>query len=173
MRTPLVTMTALITLLCVGLATVQASARAGTPAHGSPRAGSAVQIGTARVSGLGTVLVRGNGRPLYVFQATTAAEPGCAACHKIWFPVLAPASGHARAVGGARQSLIGSVEDPVIRRRVLTYNGWPLYTYVLDKLPDIADGQGILMGGGYWRVLTAAGKVDTKTVSHGGGYVGS
>lgn len=170
---PRVTMTTLVTLLCVALATVQARARAGTPPHRSQRADPAVQIGTAKVSGLGTVLVRGNGRPLYVFQATTATEPGCAACHRIWFPVLAPAGGRARAAGAAKQSLIGSVEDPVIGRRVVTYNGWPLYTYVLDKLPDIANGQGILMGGGYWRVLTPAGKVDSRTVSHGGGYVGS
>jgi predicted lipoprotein with Yx(FWY)xxD motif len=138
-----------------------------------PTPNPSVQIGTAKVSGLGTVLVRNSGRPLYVFQATTPSHPGCAACHKIWFPVLSPTVGDAKAVGTAKQSLIGSVMDPVIGRRVVTYDGWPLYTYVLDKLPDIADGQGILMGGGYWRVLTPTGTVDRKTVSHGGGYVGS
>ena len=167
--------TALVTVLAVMLAATRASS-ARTPQFrpgSSTQARPAVKIATAKVSGLGTVLVRGDGQPLYAFQANTASQPGCSACHKIWFPLLSPARGSATAAGAARQPLIGSVMDPVIGKRVVTYDGWPLYTYVLDKLPDIANGQGILMGGGYWRVLTPAGKIDRKTVSHGGGYVGS
>ena len=167
-----VTLTAVV--MPLALAAAAAAASVGSRAYSRARKpNAAVQIATAKVSGLGTVLVRGSGQPLYVFEATGGAQPGCSACHKIWFPLLSPTSGHARAAGAAKQSLIGSVLDPVIGKRVVTYNGWPLYTYVLDKVPDIANGQGILMGGGYWRVLTPAGKVDSKTVSHGGGYVGS
>jgi predicted lipoprotein with Yx(FWY)xxD motif len=149
------------------------SASASAAAKHAKAAGSSVEIGTAKLGKLGTVLVRSGGRPLYVFQPNGRTHVACGGCQKIWFPLLAPAHGAARALGAARQSLIGSVRDPVIGKRVVTYDGWPLYTYVLDKVPDIANGQDILMGGGYWRVLTAAGKVDSAPATHGGGYVGS
>lgn len=167
--------TAAVGVLAAALVTgtAFAGATAAAAAKSSSQPSSAVRIGTAKVSGLGTVLVRGAGHPLYVFQATSTSIPGCAACKKIWFPLIAPATGVAKAVGGAKQSLIGSVKDPVNGKRVVTYDGWPLYTYVLDRVPDIANGQGILMGGGYWRVLTPAGKVNRTSVTHGGGYVGS
>jgi predicted lipoprotein with Yx(FWY)xxD motif len=153
-----------------GAGALSAAAGAAAP-HIKQAAG--VEIATAKLGTLGTVLVRPNGRPLYIFQPNSRTHVACGGCQKIWFPVLAPAHGAAKALGAAKQSLVGSVKDPVIGKRVVTYDGWPLYTYVLDKVPDIASGQDILMGGGYWRVLTPAGKVDSRPATHGGGYVGS
>jgi predicted lipoprotein with Yx(FWY)xxD motif len=148
-------------------------AEASAAAPHTRQAPAAVEIGAAKLGNLGTVLVRSGGRPLYIFEPNARTHVACGGCQKIWFPLLAPAHGAAKAFGAARQSLIGSVKDPVIGKRVVTYDGWPLYTYVLDKVPDIANGQDILMGGGYWRVLTPAGKVDSTPATHGGGYVGS
>jgi predicted lipoprotein with Yx(FWY)xxD motif len=149
-----------------------AASSAGASAGRTPQPSSSVEIGTARISKLGTVLVRGSGHALYVFEPS-GPRIACAACQKIWFPLIAPATGVAKAIGAAKQALIGSVKDPVIGKRVVTYDGWPLYTYVLDTAKSGATGQDIKMGGGYWRVLTSAGKIISTAVMHGVGDVGS
>ena len=43
--------------------------------------------------------------------------------------------------------------------RVVTYNHWPLYTYIVDKKPGQATGQALNLNGGLWYVLSPAGKV--------------
>jgi len=163
----------ILALAVASLAAATPFALATATATSAQRPNAAVEIGSAKIAPLGTVLVSGRGRPLYVFHPDGASRIACTPCQKIWFPLLAPATGVARAIGAARQSLIGSTRDPVIGRRVVTYDGWPLYTYVLDRRPGQADGQNIAMGGGHWRVLTPAGRVDSTPVSHGGGYAGS
>lgn len=151
------------------------AAVAGTAtAKGKRQPSSAVEVGTAKIAKLGTVLVRGSGHALYMFQPDGASKILCSAsCQKIWPPLYAPASGIAKAIDGAKQSLIGSVKNPINGRRVVTYRGWPLYTYVLDKKKDEAAGQNVALNGGYWWVLTRAGKINRTPTSHGGGYVGS
>lgn len=138
------------------------------------RPNSSVEVGTARIAKLGTVLVRGSGSVLYMFQPDAASKVVCnAACQKIWPPLVAPATGVAKAIDGARQSMIGSDRDPVNGKRIVTYDGWPLYTYVLDKHRGEASGQNVALNGGFWWVLTPAGKINRTPISHGGGYVGS
>jgi predicted lipoprotein with Yx(FWY)xxD motif len=149
-----------------------ATTSAGASSSRAQQPNSSVDVGTVKISELGSVLVRGTGHALYVFEPS-GPRIACAACQKIWFPLIAPASGVAKAIAGAKQSLIGSVKDPVIGKRVVTYDGWPLFTYVLDTAKNEATGQDIKMGGGYWRVLTPAGKVVSTAVTHGVGDVGS
>jgi predicted lipoprotein with Yx(FWY)xxD motif len=150
-----------------------ASSAAGARSGRAQQPNASVEVGTAKIAKLGTVLVRGTGHALYMFEPSGNVHVACAPCQKIWFPLIAPATGVAKAIGNAKQALIGSVEDPVIGKRVVTYDGWPLYTYVLDKTKDQAGGQDIAMGGGFWRVLTAAGKIIDTPGTHGVGDVGS
>ena len=159
---------AAMTLAAASVAVTAAGARAAR----AQQPNSSVEVGTAKIAKLGGVLVRGSGHALYVFQPSGPRE-ACAACGKIWLPLIAPATGVAKATGAARQGLIGSVKDPVIGKRVVTYDGWPLYTYVLDTTKNEATGQDIKMGGGYWRVLTSDGEVISTAVTHGVGDVGS
>jgi len=53
-------------------------------------------------------------------------------------------------IGTAKLGKLGEV--------LVTYNGWPLYTYTQDGSPDEDSGQNILLNGGYWWVLRADGK---------------
>jgi predicted lipoprotein with Yx(FWY)xxD motif len=159
---------ATVALAVVFVATTSAGASAGR----AQTPNSSIEVGTAKVAKLGTLLVRGSGHALYVFEPS-GPRIACAACQKIWFPLIAPATGVAKAIGAAKQAMIGSVKDPVIGKRVVTYDGWPLYTYVLDTAKSGATGQDIKMGGGYWRVLTPAGKIISTAVTHGVGDVGS
>lgn len=151
-----------------------AAAVAAGGAGGAQRPNASVEVGTAKIQQLGTVLVRGSGHALYIFHPDGASKVLCsAACQKIWPPFYAPASGVAKAIQGAKQSLIGSVRDPLNGRRIVTYDGWPLYTYVLDTHKDEASGQNVALSGGFWWVLTPAGKINRTPIWHGGGYAGS
>jgi len=134
----------------------------------------AVEIGTASVPKLGRVLVTGHGQVLYMFAPDGRSKVTCnAACQKIWPPDVAPRDGMAKAIRGAKQSLIGSDRNPVDGRRIVTYHGWPLYRYVLDKKPHEAEGQNVGLSGGFWWVLTPAGKVNQTPVPHGAYEEGS
>ena len=46
----------------------------------------------------------------------------------------------------------------------VTYNHWPLYTFVKDSGPGTAHGQGLMGFGGTWYVLNASG---SPVTSHG------
>jgi hypothetical protein len=54
--------------------------------------------------------------------------------------------------------LLGSDANP-IGGKVVTYNHWPLYTYVVDTKPGQATGQALNLNGELWYVLSPAGKV--------------
>ena len=43
--------------------------------------------------------------------------------------------------------------------RVITYQGWPLYTYLGDASPGHAAGQGKNDDGGYWYVMRPSGQI--------------
>ncbi len=153
-------------------ASAAGSAPASAAGSAARRPNSAVEVGTSKIGPLGTVLVRGSGRALYMFEPDLAHKITCSAsCQKIWPPFYAPSTGVAKAIDGAKQSLIGSDRDPINGRRVVTYDGWPLYTYVLDTKKGEATGQNIALNGGFWWVLTTAGKINRTPVSHGGGDV--
>src|SRR4029078_11623395 len=61
----------------------------------------------------------------------------------------------------AKQTLLGSDKNPS-GGRVVTYNRWPLYTYIADSKPGQATGQALDLNGGLWYVLSPYGKVITK-----------
>jgi predicted lipoprotein with Yx(FWY)xxD motif len=48
--------------------------------------------------------------------------------------------------------LLGTAPDPG-GGRVVTYHGWPLYTYLGNASPGHAAGQGKNDDGGYWYVM--------------------
>lgn len=129
------------------------SSPAGAP---EPPAASTVAL---RNSQLGQILVDGNGKTLYLFEADKPNTSNCYGdCATVWPPLIA--SGMPVAGAGVNQSLLtttkrkdGSVE--------VVYNGHPLYYFVTDKQAGDTTGQGISSFGADWYVLSAAGtKVD-------------
>ncbi len=119
-----------------------------------------VRIGSKRLKGLGTVLVNAAGKTLYVFWPDKHKRITCfEECAEIWPPVFLMGKQQPSAAGAVRQSLLGSVSDASVGGRVVTYAGWPLYTYVTDSGPGVALGQAIKLNGGLWYVITPAGKV--------------
>jgi predicted lipoprotein with Yx(FWY)xxD motif len=116
-----------------------------------------VTVKTAKVKGLGTILVNSKGFVLYVFAPDKAKRVTCkGTCASVWPPLKV--SGKETAGGSAKASLLGADKNPS-GGKVVTYAHWPLYTYAGDSKPGQASGQDINSTGGLWYVITPAGKV--------------
>jgi predicted lipoprotein with Yx(FWY)xxD motif len=128
----------------------------------STSAATSVKLSTKTISGLGPVLVNAQGRTLYMFTPDNHAKVTClSSCASIWPPAKLASGQKATAGGEAKGSLLGSDPDPE-GGDVVTYAGWPLYTYAADSEAGTADGQGVSANGGLWYVLAPSGKMITK-----------
>ena len=154
-----------VSVRIVGIAALAAVVAVVAPQGGVASArhltkGATVQ--TRKISGLGTVLVNSRGLTLYMFAPDKQKRVTCKGqCAVIWPPLKLKAGQKPTAGGAARKALLGSDPNPS-GGRVVTYNHWPLYTYISDSKPGQATGQAIKLNGGYWYVLSPAGKVIKK-----------
>jgi predicted lipoprotein with Yx(FWY)xxD motif len=143
--------------------TSSGSTPASTPstATSAPATGG-VKISTSTIAGLGPVLVNAQGRTLYTFAPDKDKKVTCVStCAAVWPPAFLPSGKKPVAAGPVKQSLLASDPDPA-GGRVITYAGWPLYTYVTDTASGQAAGQALNLNGGLWYVISPAGKVITK-----------
>ena len=124
-------------------------------------------ISVKSVPGVGSVLVNGQGKTLYMLTSEQGGKITCTAsngCTQVW-PETVVASGSSAAAGsGVQSSLLGTVTGASGSPEV-TYNHWPLYTFSGDSGPGVAHGQGLTSFGGTWYVLDAAG--NPVTSGHG------
>jgi len=90
-------------------------------------------------SGLGTILVDGDGMTLYLF---TNDSPGVSTCEGACLAAWPPLLGRPQAGAGADDSLLGSLTRTDGTPQV-TYNGWPLYYWAQDAAPGDTNGQGV------------------------------
>jgi len=120
---------------------------------------AAVKISTRTLPKLGVVLVDSTGRTLYMFVPDQRRRVTCVGtCAVVWPPVKLAKGQKPIAAGKVKLSLLGSDPNPA-GGRVVTYNKWPLYTYVADTKPGQATGQALKLNGGLWYVLAPSGKV--------------
>jgi predicted lipoprotein with Yx(FWY)xxD motif len=153
----------LVRIVCIA---ALAAAVAVVAPHGSVasahHAAKGPTVTTRKIKGLGTVLVNSRGFTLYMFVPDKQKRVTCKGqCAVIWPPLKLKAGQKPTAGGAARKALLGSDKNPS-GGRVVTYNRWPLYTYITDSKPGQATGQAIKQSGGYWYVLSPAGKVIKK-----------
>jgi predicted lipoprotein with Yx(FWY)xxD motif len=137
-----------------------ATASAG-PAYGGGSSASkpaAATVATAHTR-LGTVLVDGQGRTLYLFEKDKGAASSCyGACAGVWPPLTTGAK--AVAGGGTAAARLGSTKR-TNGKTAVTYGGHPLYTYAGDAKPGDVKGQGLDQFGAEWYVLAPSGhKID-------------
>jgi len=129
---------------------------------------AAQTVDTRTIGSLGEVIVNGWGRTLYVLASVGADKPSCSShsCAALWHPDSAKVSwGIATASGHSAKTLIGTVAGPD-GTRIITYAGWPLYTYAGDTAGGVAHGQALRSGSGVWYVISPSGKlVRTATSS--------
>jgi predicted lipoprotein with Yx(FWY)xxD motif/mono/diheme cytochrome c family protein len=121
--------------------------------------GKTLTISSRTVANLGAILVNSAGHTLYVFAPDNASRVTCTGgCTAVWPPEYLPTGGTAVGTGGVKTSLLGSLPSQN-GGKVVTYAGWPLYTYVGDTTPGSTAGQDVNLNGGYWWVITTSGKV--------------
>jgi predicted lipoprotein with Yx(FWY)xxD motif len=112
---------------------------------------------TLSVSGsrYGKIIVDGQGRTLYLFDAERSATPKCyGACAGAWPPLLVNTSPVAG--GGLSQALIATVPRNEGSMQV-TYNGHALYLYAGDRAPGEIKCQAVVEYGGGWFVVDTQG----------------
>ena len=127
-----------------------AQAPAATPASAT----AAARIGVAS-TGLGHVVVNGSGRTLYIFEKDSNGMSACnGACAAYWPPLVS--NGKPVALAGVNQSLVGTTKRADGSEQV-TYNGWPVYTFIGDKQAGQTSGEGLTDFGASWDALTPAG----------------
>jgi predicted lipoprotein with Yx(FWY)xxD motif len=138
-------MTALAVLAAVGLAVAATSSAAGSRATVKTRHGK-----------LGTFLVGGNGKTLYLFEKDKTSKSTCSGqCAQFWPPLIT--SGKAKASGGARGSLLGTTKRGDGKLQV-TYKGHPVYYFSQDAKPGDTKGEGFKAFGAKWYALSTSGK---------------
>jgi predicted lipoprotein with Yx(FWY)xxD motif len=144
------------------------STSATAPTSSAPASASAasVTISAKSVPGVGNVLVNGQGLTLYMLTSekggkklTCTVSNGCT---KVWPEIVVPTGTKATAGSGVQSALLGTVTGAA-GGPLVTYNGWPLYTFEGDSGPGMAKGQGLTNFGGTWYVLNAAGTPVTSS----------
>jgi len=116
--------------------------------------GAPITVGTAK--GVGKVLVDSNGMTLYYFQKDQNGESTCyGACEQGWPPLTT--EGAPQAGEGAMASKLGTTKrkDGTVQ---VTYNNWPLYTFVEDKKPGEDNGTDSKAFGASWYPLHPNGE---------------
>jgi predicted lipoprotein with Yx(FWY)xxD motif len=103
------------------------------------------------------VLVDAAGYSLYVFGPDQRRAVACTAtCALSWPPLTVTAGSRPRTGAGVEAGLVG-VMAVAGGTDVVTYDGWPLYTYVADVSPGMASGEGINLNGGPWYLVRPDG----------------
>jgi predicted lipoprotein with Yx(FWY)xxD motif len=140
------------TLLFMVLMAAAACGGSGSTGSASPSASApAATVAVASNGKLGQILVDGNGRTLYLFEADKGTSSTCyGSCASYWPPLL---TGSAPQAGtGANASLLGTTKRTDGTTEV-TYAGHPLYYVVTDHNPGDATGQGVNNFGAVWDVV--------------------
>ena len=110
----------------------------------------------------GKILTTARGFTLYMFSRDKRNKDVCVKiqdCTTVW--PLVTSKSKPVAGPGVKSRLLGTIKLANGSRQV-TYNGWPLYTYIGDSKPGQANGQAKNLNGGLWYVLSPAGKVIKK-----------
>ncbi len=157
-------------LIATGCGSSSSNSGTGTSGGGShsSAASSANVLKTAKI-GSTTVLTDSKGFTLYWFVPDTTTTSKCnGECAKFWPPVKGPVTAGPGVTGalGTITRADGSTQA--------TFNGHPLYTFIQDKAPGQANGNGKNLSGGVWHDFTMSGapapSSSSSSSSGGGGY---
>ncbi len=168
-----VALLAVLGLVAAGFGGTSASSASKSGVAGAQHSTSSAAVNTRKIKGLGVDLVNPKGRTLYVFMKDAHKHVTCTgSCASFWHPLKWSGSGKPTAGGAAKSSLMGWDKNPA-GGKVVTYNHWPLYTYIGDSKAGQATGWNVNLNGGKWYVISASGKVVKHKSKSGGGGGGT
>jgi predicted lipoprotein with Yx(FWY)xxD motif len=138
-----------------------ASSPTATTTTPSTPAAKSISLSVRTLPIVGAVLVNAEGHTLYTFAPDHHSNVTCvSSCATLWPPLKLASGDTAAGPPQLTASLLGSDPDPE-GGRVVTYAGWPLYTYAADSAAGQDNGQAIETNGGRWYVIAPSGKVIT------------
>ena len=169
-----------LTVSACGSSASSTATTANTPAAGgssssAPAGAAGGNTVTEKTIGSQQVLVDSQGMTLYWFAIDTSTASKCTgSCLTYWPPVKGPVT-----AGSGVTGTLGTITRSDGTKQA-TYLGHPLYTYIGDKSPGQATGNGKNLSGGLWWEMTVsgstpaanagAGSTATSTSGAGGGY---
>jgi predicted lipoprotein with Yx(FWY)xxD motif len=140
----------------LGSASPQTGGKGSTPSKVKNSSASGASVSVASNPKVGQILVNSQGLTLYDFHKDKGGKSACyGACAKIWPPLTTTGPPHG--TSGVEASKLGTSSRTDGTTQV-TYGGHPLYSYVGDKKPGEAAGNGITEFGGSWHALHPNGK---------------
>jgi predicted lipoprotein with Yx(FWY)xxD motif len=151
---------ALVLAACGGSSTSGSSSGSAAPAYGggastAPSSAANASVVSTRTTSLGTFLVDGQGRALYLWNADHGSNSTCTgACAQAWPPLTTTAT--PKVSGAVKSSLLGTAMRADGSREV-TYAGHPLYTFTGDTAAGQTAGEGSVAFGAPWWVVTTGG----------------
>ncbi|MCU1468212.1 MAG: hypothetical protein JWM72_4140 [Actinomycetia bacterium] len=158
---------AVVPLIALALAGCGSSNKASASSPPTASNGQPATVGITN-TGLGKILVDGQGRTLYLFQKDSGTTSACTgSCTTFWPPLTA--TGTPTVGSGANSSLIATAMRSDGKTQVV-YNGHPVYLYTGDHKAGDTTGQGLVAFGGGWFALSAAGdQISSSAPSSGSG----
>ena len=143
----------LATLVLAGCGSGASATAQAAPAKTA--SGHPATVDVANNSKLGKILVDSQGRTLYLFQKDSGSTSSCTgACAAAWPPLRS--SGSPVVLGAANASLAGTTARSDGKPQA-TYNGHPLYSFVMDTKSGDTNGEGLTAFGGTWFAVSPAG----------------
>jgi predicted lipoprotein with Yx(FWY)xxD motif len=122
----------------------------------NPETNPSAFVSLGSVPKLGLVLTNSQGLVLYGFERDSGTHSACyGRCAEVWPPLTT--EGPPQPSNGAAASRLGTTKRSDGTMQV-TYAGHPLYTYVADKKPGEANGDGHSVFGGRWFALKGSGQ---------------
>jgi predicted lipoprotein with Yx(FWY)xxD motif len=128
----------------------------------SPALAQEVTLSVSETGSFGSYITGPEGEPVYMFTADTqgeGADPTIACtseeCLAAW--PLVTAEGEVTVGPDLDQSLVGTMQHE--GGSVVTYNGWPLYTFARDMAGEPPQGQNIESFGGEWYLVDPQGEM--------------
>jgi predicted lipoprotein with Yx(FWY)xxD motif len=147
-----------LSLATAGLVLTGACSSSGGSGSSGPVPPATGKVVSAQSTSLGTILVDGRGRTVYVFANDKANVSNCAgACAADWPPVAAPSPLPA-SLPGVTGALGTTARSDGSHQ--LTVAGHPVYTFSGDSAAGQTNGQGITLNGGLWTVVSPSGAPD-------------
>jgi predicted lipoprotein with Yx(FWY)xxD motif len=102
------------------------------------------------------------GHSLYVLSTESKTKLHCtsSSCVKSWPPLLVAKNAKITAGSGVKGKISHVTRGS---KWQVTYNGWPVYTFVVDSGPGQSNGEKIVAFGGTWYLVHAAATTNSAT----------
>jgi predicted lipoprotein with Yx(FWY)xxD motif len=133
-------------------------------ASSSPAGAATPVLRAASIANYSGLLENSASHTLYLLSAEKGGKLKCtsSSCLKIWHPLEVKSSAKSISVQSSVKGKIGFVKRSSSEKQV-TFNSYPLYTYVGDTGPNQSNGEAIAADGGTWFLVHASAKSATTS----------